>query len=837
MQTELNTTRDTEVITYFADVILPVPIPKLFTYRVPLAMNEVIQVGCRVIVQFGSKKVLTAVIAHIHKNPPTNYRAKYLLELLDDVPMVTPQQIEMFQWMAGYYMCYIGEVLNVALPSGLKISSQSKIQLNPNADLKHADLSHNEQRLIEALQEAQSLSYTDAAEVLGVKNIYQLIKSLIGKDVVLVFEEIKERYQPKKIKKIRLLKEYVEKQTLDTLSKSLEKKTKQHDILLNYLRHVPVFKDWTLNDDGLAKSAFTKNETLSNSALQTLIKNKIFEEFEVIISRFEEYEPDPKIKLQLSERQQEVSGEIMLNFENKNVVLLHGVTGSGKTEIYIDLIQKVLASGSQVLFLLPEIALTTQIVARLKRIFGTQMGVYHSKFSDNERVEVWQGVVSGRFNFVVGVRSAIFLPFDNLGLIIVDEEHESSYKQYDPAPRYHARDMTLVIARQQHCKVLLGSATPSTESFYNANLGRYGLVQLKERYGNAKLPDIQLVDLTAERKRQKKKSIRFSSTLIDAIKGRLKQEEQIILFQNRRGYSPYMSCRACAHIPKCENCDVSLTYHMYSNELRCHYCGHIEAPPRKCPACGSLEMATIGYGTEKIEDELKVMFTQARIQRMDLDTTRAKNSYQQIIQDFENQKIEILVGTQMLSKGLDFDNVSLVGIFDADRIINFPDFRSHERAFQIMTQVSGRAGRKNKPGLVLIQTADTQQDVLHKIIQYDYEGMYRKEIEDRQYFKYPPFTRLIKLIVRHQDKGASARASQILADKLTSKLGRDRVLGPEAPLVEKIRNKYLKNILIKLEREKIDLKAVKNFIQEQREEVLLMKEFKKLQIVIDVDPM
>jgi primosomal protein N' (replication factor Y) len=625
-------------------------------------MNDLIQVGARVIVQFGSKKVLTAVVAHIHKNPPTNYKAKYLLELLDEVPMVTPHQIEMFQWMAGYYMCYIGEVLNVALPSGLKISSQSKIQLNPNADLAHADLTHNEQRLVEALQEAQSLSYTEASEVLGVRNIYQLIKSLVSKEVVLVFEEIKERYQPKKLKKIRLCKEYIEKQTLDTLSKSLEKKPKQQDVLLNYLRHVPVYKDWMLNEDGLAKSAFTKNETLSNSALKTLIKNGIFEEFEIIVSRFDEYTPDPKVKIELSERQQEVSGEIMLNFEEKDVVLLHGVTGSGKTEIYIDIIQKVFESGSQVLFLLPEIALTTQIVSRLKRIFGNQMGVYHSKFSDNERVEVWQGVVSGRFNFVVGVRSAVFLPFDNLGLIIVDEEHESSYKQYEPAPRYHARDMTLVIARQQHCKVLLGSATPSTESFYNAKIGRYGLVQLKERYGNARLPEIQLVDLTAERKKMKKRSIRFSSTLVQAIKDRLHVQEQVILFQNRRGYSPYMSCRACAHIPKCENCAVSLTYHMYSNELRCHYCGHVEAPPRKCPACGSMEMATVGYGTEKIEDELKVMFTQARVHRMDLDTTRAKNSYQQIIQDFEKQKIEILVGTQMLSKGLDFDNVSLVGI-------------------------------------------------------------------------------------------------------------------------------------------------------------------------------
>lgn len=833
---EFNTIEKDTFTTIFVDVILPVPIPQLFTYRVPQEMNGQIQVGMRVIVQFGNRKVLTAIVAHLHQTPPTKYQAKYVLELLDNRPMVTPTQIQLFQWMADYYMCNIGEVMNIALPSGLKISSLSKIQLRPDAIINPNQLSEKELKLIDALQDDVSLTYDEAAEILGVDNVYHLIKSLIAKEIVLVYEEVREKYSPKIVKKIRLTRDFLSKGDLERLSKKLEKTPKQLDIVLAYLRHVPVLRDWTLNEAGIEKEFFYRNENLSTSSLNTLLKNGILEEFEQIVSRFAEYEHIDFPKIKLSPIQQQAGDKILDLFQQSTqVVVLHGVTGSGKTEIYIDLIQKVLAGGSQVLFLLPEIALTTQIVARLQKIFGSQMGVYHSKFSDNERVEVWQGVLNGRFNFVVGVRSGIFLPFDNLGLIIVDEEHETSYKQHDPAPRYHARDMAMVIAKLQHCKVLLGSATPSAETFYHAKTGKYGLVQIKDRFGNAELPEMTLADLKQERKDKTMKGY-FSSKLLAEIKDRLDKREQVILFQNRRGYSPYMSCRECSWIPHCPNCAVSLTYHLNANELKCHYCGHQEPPLKKCPACGSTKIETVGLGTEKIEDDLKIHFPNANVQRMDLDTTRTKNAYQQIISDFENHNIDILVGTQMISKGLDFDKVSLVGIFDADRMLNFPDFRAHERAFQIMLQVSGRAGRKDKKGKVIIQTANTQQDVLHKVLNHDYESLYSMEIEDRAYFFYPPFTRLIRLTTKHLDRALSLEAAQTIVDKLVAKLGKARILGPQPPLINKIRNKYLYQILIKIERENVDLRAVKGFIQTEIEEVIGERNFRQVQVVVDVDP-
>lgn len=798
-------------------------------------MQALVRVGVRVIVQFGNKKIVTAVVALLHRTPPKKYEAREILELLDTQPMVTEKQIRLFEWMAEYYMCTVGEVLNVALPSGLKISSQSRIQLKPESDFQHSLISQKELRLVQALEETHSLSYEEASQILEVNNIYHILKSLIEKDIVLVYEELKEKYQPKMLKKVRLTQNYLTKPELEKLSKKLEKTPKQLDILLYYLRNVPVFKDWTLNENGLEKKNIVRQEELSESSFQTLLKNKVFEEFEVVVSRLDELEIPLLNSALLSEKQQEILDEIFQCFKRQDVALLHGVTGSGKTEVFIHLIKKVLESGSQVLYLLPEIALTTQIMARLKKVFGNQVGVYHSKFSDNERVEVWQGVVNGKFNFVVGVRSAIFLPFDNLGLIIVDEEHEPSYKQYDPAPRYHARDMAMVIARMQHCKVLLGSATPSTESYYAAKSGKFGLVQLYERFGTAELPDVELADLKAERKAKTMKG-HFSSKLIIEIEQKLKAKEQVILFQNRRGYSPYVTCRECNWIPKCIQCDVSLTYHLHENEIRCHYCGYHEHPPVKCPVCGSTRLETVGMGTEKIEDDLKIIFPEADIRRMDLDTTKSKNSYQQILSDFERRSIDILIGTQMVSKGLDFDNVGLVGIFDADRMLNFPDFRAHERAFQLMVQVSGRAGRKDKKGKVVIQTANIHQQILHKIIHNDYESMYLEEIEDRAYFFYPPFTRLIRLTTRHTEKDLSLKAAETLVARLSEKLGKARVLGPETPLVHKIRNNYLFHILIKVEKENVDLKAVKKFVQSKIEEVSAQKEFKKVQVQIDVDP-
>jgi primosomal protein N' (replication factor Y) len=832
----LFSTLDTDEVTVFADLILPIPVPRLFTYRVPRGMTDLLRIGARVIVPFGKKnsRVLTAIVAKLHNSPPTAYQARYISEVLDEYPLVTGYQLELFRWMAEYYMCTIGEVMNIALPSGLKISSQSKVQYNPDFDYPEL-LTEFEAVLLVELKKQPALSYDELGRLAGEgTNVPALIKSLVGKQAVIVFEEVKEKYIPKMVRKIRLHRNYEEREQLLVLLQRLEKLPKQQEVVMRYLSHVPMQRSPELNQKGLDKTILNQDDELSQSSLTTLVKNQVFETFEVIQPRFADAHA-PQAEIRLTEHQQRASDSIMAQFESYNVVLLHGITGSGKTEVYIHLIQQALAGGSQVLYLLPEIALTTQIVVRLQRVFGDKMGIYHSKFSDNERVEVWKGVVSGRYQFVVGVRSSVFLPFDNLGLVIVDEEHETSYKQHDPAPRYHARDVAIMLAHWQQAKVLLGSATPALETYYQARQGRYGLVELFNRFGDATLPDIRLVD-TKREKQQKTMKQEFSSILLESLGSNMDRREQSILFQNRRGYSPYMQCEDCDWTAECDNCAVSLTYHQRDAELRCHYCGHKEPVPRTCPACGSTKVKTIGFGTEKLEDQLQIFFPDSKILRMDLDTTRAKNAYQQIIQEFETGSIDILVGTQMITKGLDFDNVSLVGIFDADRLIRFPDFRATERSFQMLTQVSGRAGRRaGRQGTVLIQTANPQQSILQKIIQNDYIGLYEEEIQERQNFNYPPFSRLIKLTVRHTDKRISQQAADRLATELTDAFGSSRVLGPEEPLIERIRNQFLYDILIKLERDKVNVRAVKAYIQDRINDILTDKGLRQVSIVADVD--
>lgn len=818
--------------TQFADVILPVPVPKYFTYRVPRELTGVLQVGSRVIVQFGKTKVLTALVARLHHSPPAKYQAKYILESLDDSPIVTRYQLELFEWMAEYYMCCVGEVMNIGLPSGLKISSQSRVQFNP--DFEYTDLlTDKEKSIVEELQKQQSVTYDELARLADVKNVYHLIKSLISKRAVIIYEEVKDKYKPKVLRKIRLTPFFEDPEHLKPLLGELEKQPKQQDIVLAYLRDVPVLRAPSTNRNGLDKTKISKSE-LSDSALNTLIKKGVFEVYDVVVSRFADLEsPNPDALPVLTDAQQQAYREILESFGQKDITLLHGITGSGKTEVYIHLIRHALESGSQVLYLLPEIALTTQILVRLKKTFGDKVGIYHSKFSDNERVEVWKGIQSGKFQFVVGVRSAIFLPFDNLGLIIVDEEHETSYKQFDPAPRYHARDVALVIAQKQRAKVLLGSATPSIESYYHATQGRYGLVKLTKRFGDAQLPDIELIDIKTERK-QKRMRGDFSSVMLGQIHENLERKEQTILFQNRRGYSPYLQCEDCTWIAKCDSCDVSLTYHYGDAELRCHYCGHKESITRHCPACGGTKLRSVGYGTEKIEDELKLLFPQARVQRMDLDTTRSKTAFQTIISEFEQGETDILVGTQMVSKGLDFDNVSLVGIFDVDRMIHFPDFRSAERSFQLLTQVSGRAGRRNRVGKVLIQTSNPAQPILQKVLRNSYDELFLDEIKEREEFHYPPFTRLIQLTVKHIEQPIAQQAAQALAEKLAVSLDKSRVIGPEKPLVERIRNLFLFDIMLKLERS-LNFKALKPYVQEQVDWLVTDKKFKGVSVVVDVD--
>ncbi|WP_044514811.1 primosomal protein N' [Hymenobacter sp. DG25B] len=829
-------------VTLFADVILPLPLPKLYTYRVPFELNDQVVVGGRVIVQFGAKKTLSCIVAAVHENPPKEYQAKYILEFIDDAPVVTQPQLKLFRWMADYYMCTLGEVINAALPSALKLSSESRVQLHPAfvAEESPYPLSEQEQKVVDALntgEEGKSLTFTDVGEILGITSFHRVIKSLMQKDVIFLFEHLADKYSPKVVKKVRLAHHFVAEAALESLFAQLATRAKQLDVLMRYLQKVPVYQNEHRNHQGIEKAYLTSAPHLSASAVNTLIKNGVLEQFDVIVSRFPlDDSPEAKITFTLSEAQTTARDEVLQHFGEKDIVLLHGVTGAGKTEIYIDLIRKAMEGGGQVLYLLPEIALTAQIVTRLMRVFGTRLGVYHSKFSDNERVEVWNGVLSGRFQVVVGVRSAVFLPFDNLSLIIVDEEHESSYKQYDPAPRYNAREVALMMANFQGAKTLLGSATPAVETYYQARAGRYGLVTLSKRFGEAGLPEIVLVD-TRKSRDAKKMHNHFTPELMTEMETKLALKEQIILFQNRRGYSPFINCLDCGWIPKCQNCAVSLSYHKHAHELRCHYCGYHDRMPVECPACGSRNLKTVGFGTEKIEDDLKVMLPQANVQRMDLDTTRAKNSYQQIISDFEKQVTNVLVGTQMVTKGLDFANVSLVGIINADSIIHYPDFRAHERAFQMFVQVSGRAGRKGKKGKVIIQTGDPMQVIFDKVIRNDYIEFYEYEILQRREYGFPPFMRVIRLTVKHMDQHLAEGAAILLTNELVDRLGREAVLGPEAPYIFRIRNFYLQEITIKLSREHTVLKSAKADILAAINAVKDQKEYKQARFVADVDPM
>lgn len=820
----------------FADIILPVPIPKMFTYKIPRNLSEDIGIGFRVIVQFGKKKILTGIIGKVHQKPPTVYEAKPILDILDNHATVNPLQIRFWAWMAEYYCCHIGEVMNAALPSGLKLSSESKIQINPtyDSDTSPYPLDDREEILLQALANKEEMTYEDCEVVLGIKSIHGIIKSLVIKEAILVFEQVKDKYSPKVESRIRLVKDYVlDKSLLETLFNEIASKPKQEEILLKYLQEIPVYKTPELNQKGLDKKVFT-DAGLSTSSLKTLIKNGILEEYKIIISRFEEIEASEE-EIVLSPQQLIAQQEIKTQFEEKNTVLLHGITGSGKTELYITLIKEALEGGSQVLLLLPEIALTTHMVGRLRQVFGSKMGVYHSKYSDNERVEVWNGVLSGKLSFVIGVRSSIFLPFDSLGLVIVDEEHESSYKQFEPAPRFQARDAAIMLSWIHQAKTLLGSATPSFESFYNARMKKYGYVALDIRYGEAQLPEYQLADMLVDKKKNLLK-LEFTRLLREKIQDALNNQEQVLIFQNRRGYAPYISCEDCGWIPECEHCDVSLTYHQFGEEMRCHYCGFKEKVPHACPACGSNKLSAVGLGTERIEESLSLLFPEARIARMDLDTTRSKYGYQRLLEDFGGGNVDILVGTQMITKGLDFDRVTVVGIMDADRILYFPDFRAGERAFQQITQVAGRAGRRDKKGTVIIQTRRPEQAIFGQIMSGDYKNFYVQEMGERQRFFYPPFVKLIKITTRHKDFKTAERAARSLHNLLSEIQVKKILLGPEKGLVGKIKNQYIFESIAKLDKAGNAQAHFKLELQHLIEELQTHKEFRGVRFVVDVDP-
>lgn len=814
-------------------VILPLPLPGTFTYSIPAELADQVEIGKRVIVQFGPKKVLTGIVFKFSQDASASYESKELLEVLDEAPIVHAKQLEFFQWMASYYMCTLGEVINAALPSALKLSSQSFVALNPEVVPDEEDLESREWSLLSALKDHE-LSIKEVGEQVGLKHPQRLIKELAERGFVDLYEKVKDKYQPKKVKKIRLKEDYIQEGILEELLTELESKPKQVDVILAYLRDVPVLDNPQTNDEGVLKSSLL-DDGISASSLKTLLKNDVFEEWEQIVSRLEKREVSDYGKVSLSTAQETCKAAIQAEFSTHNTVLLHGATGSGKTEIYIELIQDQLKEGKQVLYLLPEIALTTQIISRLHKIFGNSFGVYHSRYADNERVEVWQKVLTKEYQFVVGVRSAVFLPFQDLGLIIVDEEHEPSYKQFEPAPRYHARDSAIYLARLHNAKTLLGTATPAMETYQNALDKKYGLVELSERFGDANEPTLVFVDMLKERK-QKKLRGNFSSILVEAIEKSLAEKEQVILFQNRRGYASFISCDDCATIPKCTNCSVSLTYHQFNHKLVCHYCGYNQPMMSDCMNCGSTQLRNVGFGTEELEEELKLLFPQAIIQRMDLDTTRSKYGYQRIIEDFEEGAVDILVGTQMVSKGLDFDNVNLVGIFDTDRMIHFPDFRSHERAYDLIMQVSGRAGRKSKKGQVIVQTNEPEQPLLEKVKNGSYKSFYQWESMEREQFGYPPYTRMIRITFKHRDKTISSEAAGFFARELRKNVGNQRLVGPTEPVVGKIRNQYLFELTLKIEKHGINLPGVKEFLWSCEKMMHQMPAFKSVGVVFDVDP-
>ena len=820
----------------FADIILPVPIPQTFTYSVGPEIQDEIGIGYRVMVQFGRKRILTGIVAKVHQKAPEAYQAKAILDLLDDFPIVNALQIKFWAWLASYYCCHLGEVMNAALPSGLKLSTESKIQMHPDFDLDNPDypMDDREMLILEALEKKEEMNVDQLDTLVPVKDLHKLIKSLLAKKAILVYESVKEKYSPKIELRVRLAQEYITaSDKLNELFGGIKGKVKQENVLLKYLQQVPIYQKSELNKQGLAKKILT-DAGCSPSSIDTLIKNKVLESFKVKISRFDPIKIDEKPIL-LSDDQKEAYDAVQNEFNSKSTVLLHGITGSGKTEIYIKLIMEVLESGSQVLLLLPEIALTTHLVSRLQKVFGDKMGIFHSKYSDNERVEVWQGVISGKYNFIIGVRSSLFLPFDSLGLVIVDEEHEPSYKQYDPAPRFHARDAAIMMAYLHQAKTVLGTATPAFETFSNVQNDKYGYVKMDKRYGNAELPHFHLADILKDKKKNLLK-LDFTRLLREKIQEALNNQEQVLIFQNRRGYAPYISCDECGWIPECEHCDVSLTYHQFQEELRCHYCGFKDVVPKKCHACGSDKITTVGSGTERIEENLSLLFPEARILRMDLDTTRSKYGYQKILEEFGSGNVDILVGTQMITKGLDFDRVSLVGIVDADRILFYPDFRSGERAFQQITQVAGRAGRRNKTGNVIIQTRRPDQLIFNQIISGDYAEFYRQEMGERKQFYYPPFVKNIKIVVKHKDFKTAETASVQLKNLLSDIEGRKIILGPEKALIGKIKNLYLFEIWIKLEK---STNAQVRFKQEMTRSISDLqsdKRFRSVRFLVDVDP-
>lgn len=824
----------------FADVILPLAIPNLLTYEVEEMHAIDIAVGKRVIVQLGKQKFYSGIVRKLHREIPQLYEVKPVQSILDEIPVVSESQLKFWEWIADYYVCHVGEVMNAALPAALKLQSESKVILNPDFSQDQTDLNSKEFVVYEALLLKHELTVTEVARILHRKSAHAVVKEMIDKGVVLVAEEMHDRYKPRKAVFIGLHESYQGDEQLREVFEQLEKRSpKQLETLMAFMK--VLFDHKNQDQDMVPKSELLKHKQVSGAAVSALVKKGVLHEKTILIDRLRTEDTKHVKVAELSPHQDICLNEIKLNFDREDVVLLYGVTSSGKTEIYIHLIDEMIKRGKQVLYLLPEIALTSQMINRLKKHFGNMVGIYHSRQNSNERVEVWKAVR----NFdplikeeqpamvVLGARSALFLPYSNLGLVIVDEEHDSSYKQNDPAPRYNGKDSALVLAKMSGAKALLGSATPSLETFHNVQEKKYGMVTLTERFGGMEMPAIQVCDVKETTRRKQMKS-HFTPELIDTIEKALANKEQVILFQNRRGFAPVLECANCAWIPECKNCSVTLTYHKQVNQLKCHYCGYTSNPPAVCHRCGDHHLGIKGFGTEKIEEEISIFFPDAVIMRLDLDSTRTRNAYHRIISDFEERKIDILVGTQMVTKGLDFENVSTVGIINADQLLNFPDFRAHERAFQLMSQVSGRSGRKRKRGQVLIQTHQPDHWVIQLVVEHNYKAFYERDLQERLKFSYPPHTRLIEILMKHRDNDILHEKSLEFAESLRAKLGR-RIIGPHQPLIAKIKNLWLKRILVKVEKE-ASAKKVKGIIQEELRQFYSKKENHTILIVTDVDP-
>ena len=816
----------------YVDVIVPLPIASQYTYSVPAELEESVQEGCRVVVPFGQKKFYTAIVTKVHYVAPENYETKDVEEVLETSPVILPTQFRFWEWLSTYYLCTLGDVYKAAMPSGMKLESETLVAYNEEFEAT-VPLPKNEQRILDLLNDDKEQCVTQLQKASGLKSILPIIKRLLEKQAIFVKEDLKRNYKPRTEARVRLTEAYSTEHALRELFDNLGRAKKQLSLLMKYIE----LSGWmgtasTLKE--VSKKDLLDKTGASVSILNSLVEKGVLETYYYEIGRL-----DKSIKGTLSLNPLNVAQEraftaIRNSFQEKSVCLLHGVTSSGKTEIYIHLIEEVLRKGQQVLYLLPEIALTTQITERLKRVFGHRLGVYHSKFPDAERVEIWKKQLTDEsYDIILGVRSSIFLPFKRLGLIIVDEEHENTYKQQEPAPRYHARSAAIMLASMYGAKVLLGTATPSVESYFNARKGKYGLVQLKERYKEICLPHIELVDIK-ELTRQKRMKGPFSPVLVKEIRSALDRKEQVILFQNRRGFAQMIECRTCGWIPKCKNCDVSLTFHKRLNQLTCHYCGYTQSVAASCPACGGVELLNRGIGTERIEEDIQLTFPDVRVARMDLDTTRSRTAYEKIIADFEQGKTDILIGTQMISKGLDFNHVNVVGILNADTMLNYPDFRSYERAFQLMAQVAGRAGRKDKQGLVILQTKSPELPVISQVLNNDYEQLYEDQLAERQVFRYPPFYRLIYVYLKHRKEDVLEQAAEMAATLLRTGLG-NRVLGPDKPPIARIQTLFIKKIMIKVELT-ASMTKVRDYLKGVQRTLSEDARFRSLIVYYDVDP-